>query len=445
MWYKQLKLLLIFILAISFIFIQFPSFIRYSVADANVHLVQNGFSQGQSATTATCMLSSTVTAGYSIMFTLDAAFINSPISSIADSLGNTWVALPLSLNSASTWARSWEAQDIAHGGSSDTITVTYTSPSTGSFQTSCAEFVGNINFTLAGGLILGNPSCNTCNLNFTSTHLINYLTGWSDSSTSTPLGFTYSGMFSFTALSGSGTCQQISGSSNCILAFHAESDLAAGIAANAAVTVTCSPACSQTPVFAMFYYTTQLNSVITFTQTGVPTGNNILVINGTTYTVSQLPVSFNINKSTSFTYGYFATVSNGFQNYNWQSLSGCGQSLKDNTFSTSSSCTVTAVYSVPVTTNNSNVIIIAINNQITRFVAYLIPSLMILFIFLWLGIKLNMHGDLLFLMFLLAVGILSALAFFMSGSWVPAWIGIISIVFAMLGFVYYKGYVGTHG
>lgn len=246
--------------ALALILIIFSSS-PYTFADGNVTSVQFGFNAQQNSTTATCTLAAHVTAGDSLMVTLDAAFIDQTTLSIGDSLGNSFVGFAIALNSASTWAKSFEAQNIAHGGSSDVITINYTDiTGRGTYGITCAEFLGNVNFTQYRGIgTLFGTNCNSCPLTMVSAgiHTINYVSGWSESSQNPPLGgevFTGFGAPQPTPETGFGQNQAISGSSNTILIFHGESDTGLIIGNNGTgVVVSCSPACNQSPAFVLTY------------------------------------------------------------------------------------------------------------------------------------------------------------------------------------------------
>lgn len=183
-------------------------------------------------------------------------------------------------------------------------------------------------------------------------------------------------------------------------------------------------------------------SVISFTQSGIiPTSSTaaVLVVNGTVYQVNQLPASFTISKNTQFTYGYYATVGS----FSWSSTSGCSQSLKDNTFIATfpTACTVTAVYTgSPASTSPcaAALVMCAITNEIASFLGFVLPSIIILFTFLWIGIKFGLKGDALFLLLMLAIGALTFLASVIARTWVPVWVGGLTLVFMMVGFVYFR-------
>ena len=290
----RIKYKLSLLSGLSIIFILF--FIApFSFADGSVTLIQNSSNSQQSSTVAVCALGSPVTAGDSLMVTLDAAFIDHTTLSIGDTLGNTFTAFPIALNSASTWAMSWEAENIAHGGVSDTIEINYTDiTGRGTYTMTCAEFLGDINFTQTGGPIAGSGSCNTCNLNLsTTTHKINYISGWSLTSQAPPFGgIAYNSLGGIAPKSGSGTSQAISGGGGSILAFHAETDNPVSVVPDSAITVTCSPACSETPVFIFAYYTSCIS------------GNCATV----TSTITGFLVPNFVNGLTSFSWLYFMIV-----------------------------------------------------------------------------------------------------------------------------------------
>lgn len=181
---------------------------------------------------------------------------------------------------------------------------------------------------------------------------------------------------------------------------------------------------------------------ITFAQSGI-TGNlglGILAINSTIYSVAQLPVSFTYptssNNSDTITYGFFSSVNN----QPLSSVGGCGQSSANGIIipSTSGTCTITATYAGAV--DNTSSVITAISNQIFRIFAYLIPSIVVLFFFLWIGVKFGLHGDALVFLAMIGIGVLSVLGSLLSGQFVPIWVGGISVIFMMIGFIYFKSH-----
>jgi hypothetical protein len=182
---------------------------------------------------------------------------------------------------------------------------------------------------------------------------------------------------------------------------------------------------------------------ITFSQSGIsnePLGNQILQINNTLYDLSALPLSFNYGTGTSvnFNYGYFSS----YGPFNFQSLSGCGQTSKDGIFAISSSCTITAIYSNNGQQSgdaNQSRIIQVVNNEMTGVVVFLIPSLIILLLFLYVSKSLlHFSGDMLLVSMMIGIAVLMIVGIIVSGSFVPAWIGGITEIFLIGGFFYEK-------
>lgn len=265
--------------ALALILIIFSS-APYSWADGNVTAVQFGSNSQQSSTVATCTLSSPVAAGDTLLMTLDAAFIDRTTIAAHDSLGNTWTNFTIALNSASTWAWTFEARNIAHGGSSDVLNFTYVDISgRGTYTMTCAEFLGNINFTQIKGIgTLTGVGCNTCDLTMVNAgvHSVNYVTGWSEISTNPPAVFSFAwkaiGLPIPNSETGNFGVETISGASAGIVAFHGENDQAMPIANNGSgVEITCSPACTLSPAFVLTYSSVCISgacATITSTITG---------------------------------------------------------------------------------------------------------------------------------------------------------------------------------
>ncbi|MGP8057024.1 MAG: PKD domain-containing protein [Nitrososphaerales archaeon] len=121
----------------------------------------------------------------------------------------------------------------------------------------------------------------------------------------------------------------------------------AGFQASSSVTITVTSVTSYSVTFS----TSGLGSDAT---------GSILIVDGTTYSVSQLPDSFSWSSGTSHSYSWYSTVagSNGIDAYDWYATNGCGQYGQSGTFVVSSSCTVSATYStifyVTMTVSPSN-------------------------------------------------------------------------------------------
>ena len=175
---------------------------------------------------------------------------------------------------------------------------------------------------------------------------------------------------------------------------------------------------------------------VSFVQNGIPsTIGQMLVVNNTIYQENQLPMSFTYNTTqpSTYTYGYYQTV--GL--YTFQSLTGCGQTSKDGTFSISSSCTVNATYALTPNINNQSQTVEAINNQIAAIIIFIVPSLLILFIFLWVGTEMfHLEGDGLIILMMLAIGAESAINSMIANTFLPIWIGGLAIIFMFAGLVY---------
>jgi hypothetical protein len=85
---------------------------------------------------------------------------------------------------------------------------------------------------------------------------------------------------------------------------------------------------------------------ITFTSSSMSgTSGTVVTVDGTNVAYSSLPYSITVPYSSSVAYSYASPIagSSGTQ-YAYSSLSGCGQSAQSNSFSATSTCTVTASY-----------------------------------------------------------------------------------------------------
>lgn len=173
---------------------------------------------------------------------------------------------------------------------------------------------------------------------------------------------------------------------------------------------------------------------VEFAETGIPgTIAQMLVVNNTIYQQNQLPVSFSYTGSSTYTYGFYQYV--GL--YTFQSVSGCGETAKDATFTVSAGCTLTATYALTPNINNQSQTVEAINNQITAIIIFIVPSLLILFIFLWVGTEMfHLEGDGLIILMMLAIGAESAVNSMIANTFLPIWIGGLAITFMFAGLVY---------
>jgi hypothetical protein len=186
-----------------------------------------------------------------------------------------------------------------------------------------------------------------------------------------------------------------------------------------------------------------------FTSSNIP----VVVINGTTYYSNQLPVTFpyvivNSNQAniTQITYGYFQST----DGLNWLQTSGCGQHLKDNTINDLSNatghavaCTVTGYYSGSTPQNSCNPICV-IMSQIVAFIEFLVPSIAILMIFVFIGAKTHMSDMMQLFMLIIGLSVTCIAGSFYSGFFVPLWIGIITLIITLAGFIYSRvGSVST--
>lgn len=193
-------------------------------------------------------------------------------------------------------------------------------------------------------------------------------------------------------------------------------------------------------------FTNQEVYPITFEITGV-TGQaqtNAVALNTQLYTVQDLPYVQVVTVGNSITYGFLATIGP----YSFYGLigSGCGQVQKDNTFSPTSSCTIEADYTIPSTQNPQSTLTITINNQIAAIITFIVPSIILLFIFLWLGLAvLNLHGDALVLLLMMAIGVITVAGTYIGHSFLPAWVGGITLVFMFSAFIYNKRGSSTGG
>jgi hypothetical protein len=168
-----------------------------------------------------------------------------------------------------------------------------------------------------------------------------------------------------------------------------------------------------------------VDTIITFSQTGLPASTSgVLVINGVTYNVNNLPIM--IPAPASITYGYFSSVGS----YNWQSLSGCGSTFKDATITPSTSCTITAVYALG-TTKQDNFVTPSLN-QVVAYMKWIFPSLILIFGLLWLGIKLNLGAMMILILEMVGMVIVGIAGMLWLGAFTPLWISVISIIFMIV-------------
>lgn len=92
----------------------------------------------------------------------------------------------------------------------------------------------------------------------------------------------------------------------------------------------------------------------------------------------------------------------------------------------------------PPPVNNSKQVQVLVT-IITDAFMFTVPSMVIIFVFLYLGAKgFNLKGDSLILIFILGIGVLTALSTVVLNTFVPLYVGVITIVVMLGGFAYSK-------
>ena len=265
-----------FILTVVIFLVTIPGVFQ-SYADTVVTGIQFNGTASANDNVAICDFLSPVTAGDTLVISLDASFIDHTTVSINDTQGNHYSNLGFVLNSASTWVQVWQAFARSSGTVRTFINFTSFGAGEGAYAMTCDEFAGRVQFLNTGGLQGGhNTGCNLCQFNMTGDgHLINLVLGWSFSSTFTFTSFRYNSLPNMSDLWNpktiSGSCQAINHGSNCILAFHGESNagVSTPLAPGYALSLNCSPACNQSPLFVMSLYA-QVTTTVTTTQYRTP-------------------------------------------------------------------------------------------------------------------------------------------------------------------------------
>ncbi len=101
--------------------------------------------------------------------------------------------------------------------------------------------------------------------------------------------------------------------------------------------------------------------------------------------------------------------------------------------------------SIPTTTASVDTGLISGSiNEAVAFVAWLIPSLVILFLFTWLGLKAGAGTEVVLMLEIFAFAIIGVMGFLFStflqsSIWPPFWIALLGIVFCIVGLAYSQG------
>lgn len=112
------------------------------------------------------------------------------------------------------------------------------------------------------------------------------------------------------------------------------------------------------------------------------------------------------------------------------------------TFSEEADVSFTApVTSVTVNTSVDTALISGSINEAVAFVEWLIPSLIILFLFTWLGLKAGAGTEVILILEIFAFAIIGVIGILFSpaGFWPPFWTAFLGIVFCIIGLAYSKG------
>ena len=176
--------------------------------------------------------------------------------------------------------------------------------------------------------------------------------------------------------------------------------------------------------------------IVNFSVSGLQSSYaNVISINNVVYNINSLQPLLTYPAPSMITYGYYVTVSGS----NWTSTTGtCSQTSKDASFTPTASCTITGVYSISTIDPNTQ-ITITIGNELTAIISFLIPSFLIIFMFMIIGKKhMKLEGDAMIMIMILAVVVLTALGAIISQTFTPVWIGGITLIFMIGGFLYSK-------